>query len=70
MGREVSLFIIITAGKHAGSVLFYHHLPVPQSKIRQTRIRLLTHFRRVQNLLIGKMINNRKNIIKAAKLSY
>ena len=28
MGREVSLFIIITTGKHAGSVLVYHHLPV------------------------------------------
>ena len=28
MGREVFLFIIITTGKHAGSVLGYHHLPV------------------------------------------
>ena len=28
MGREVSLFIIMTTGKHAGSVLVYHHLPV------------------------------------------
>ena len=29
MGREVSAFIIITTGKHAGSVLVYHHLSVP-----------------------------------------
>ena len=28
MGREVSAFIIITTGKHAGSVLVYHHLSV------------------------------------------
>ena len=28
MGREVSLFIIITTGKNAGSVPVYHHLPV------------------------------------------
>ena len=27
-GREVSAFIIITTGKHAGSVLVYHHLSV------------------------------------------
>ena len=30
MGREAPLFIIITAGKHAGSVLDYHHLSVSQ----------------------------------------
>ena len=30
MGREVSVFIIITTGKHAGSVLVYHHLSVNQ----------------------------------------
>ena len=29
MGREVSLFIIITIGNHAGCVLIYHYLPVP-----------------------------------------
>ena len=28
MGRAVSVFIIITTGKHAGSVLVYYHLPV------------------------------------------
>ena len=28
MGREVSAFIIITTGKHAGSVLVYYHLSV------------------------------------------
>ena len=28
MGRKVSLFIIITTGKHAGSVLVYYHLSV------------------------------------------
>ena len=28
MGMEVSVFIIITTGKHAGSVLVYRHVPV------------------------------------------
>jgi len=33
MGREVSAFIIITTGKHAGSVLVYHHLSVHKDVI-------------------------------------
>ena len=37
MGREVSAFIIITTGKHAGSVLVYHHLSVYLSIIQDTR---------------------------------
>ena len=43
MGTEASLFIIITTGKHAGSILVYHHLPVTSSQIDDNSIHSIYH---------------------------